>query len=161
MDNSTSGTITAYCAMFDEGLFQRGRAKLEKSTLKATRVDDTHIYGDINVEEDGLFYTSISYSTGWKAFVDGQEVEITPVSRALLAFPLGKGEHHIELKYMPQGFIPGVICTILALAIFVAMIFIIPKRRTIFAKLYAKFPEPEATPDGEKKPKKATKNSFS
>ena len=155
MENSTSGNITAYCAMFDEGMFRRGYNKLSESTLNATRVDDTHIYGDINALEDGLFYTSISYSDGWRAFVDGEEVEITPVSRALLAFPLAKGEHHIELKFMPKGFIPGLCCTILALAVFIAMVIIVPKRRTVFAKLYAKFPEKEEEPEKETKPKKA------
>ncbi len=161
MENSTSGTLTSYCAMLNENLFQQGYQKLARSTLKATRVDDTHIYGDITAQEDGLFYTSISYSPGWKAYVDGEQVEITPVSKALLAFPLDKGDHHIELKYMPPGFIPGTCATIAALVIFIAMIFIIPKRRTVFAKLYAKFPEKEDAPDDTKKAKKTKTNKSS
>lgn len=138
MNNSTSGTITAYCAMFDEGLFQQGYGKLAQSTLRATKVTDTVIEGAVNAQEDGLFYTSISYAKGWKAFVDGKETEITPVGNALLAFELSAGEHQIELKYMPEGFIPGLLCTVLALLIFIAMIVLIPKREKVFAKFYAK-----------------------
>ena len=91
-----------------------------------------------DVKEDGLFYTSISYSKGWKAYVDGVDTEITPVGGAMLAFPLSKGSHTVKLTYTPEGFIPGVILTLIAIVIFVMMILIIPKRRKVFAKAYAK-----------------------
>lgn len=138
MNNSTTGTITAYCAMFNEDLFQQGYNKLSQSTLSATKVTDTCIEGSINAAEDGLFYTSISYSKGWKAYVDGVETEITPVGNALVAFKLTKGTHTVKLTYTPEGFTVGLIITLLGIAIFVAMILIVPKRRKIFAKAYAK-----------------------
>ena len=138
MNNSSNGTLTAYCAMFNEELFQQGYDLLSRSTLKATEVKDTYIAGNITAQEDGLFYTSISYTTGWKAYVDGEETEITPVGGAMLAVPLSKGEHKIELKYIPEGFIPGVICTIFALAIFIALWILAPKREAIFAKFKKK-----------------------
>ena len=138
MNNSTNGTLTAYCALMNESLFQQGYEKLSQSTLQATRVDDACIEGSIDAKEDGLFYTSISYSKGWKAVVDGVDTEITPVGGAMLAFPLTKGSHTIKLTYTPEGFIPGLILTLLAVAIFIAMILIIPKRRKVFAKVYAK-----------------------
>ena len=137
MANSSTGTLTSYCAMFNDNLFQQGYDLLSKSTLNATTVKDSYIAGDITAQEDGLFYTSISYTKGWKAYVDGKETEITPVGNAMLAFPLDKGEHHIELKYIPEGFIPGVICTLLAIAIFIALIILAPKREQIFAKIKA------------------------
>ncbi len=138
MNNSPSGTLTAYCAMFNDALFQKGYEKLSQSTLSATKVEDACIEGTIDVKEDGLFYTSISYSKGWKATVDGVETEITPVGGAMLAFPLSKGSHTVKLTYTPEGFIPGVILTLIAIVIFVMMILIIPKRRKVFAKAYAK-----------------------
>lgn len=131
----TNGTITATCALLNEDVFQQGYDKLGQSTLSATKVTDTAIEGEITAKEDGLFYTSISYVKGWKAYVDGVETEITPVDNALLAFKLSAGTHKIELHYMPEGFIPGLICTILAVLIFVAMILFIPKREQIMAKL--------------------------
>ena len=137
MANSSSGTLTSYCAMFNDELFKQGYDLLSKSTMTATTVKDSYIAGDITAQEDGLFYTSISYSKGWKAYVDGKETEITPVGDAMLAFPLSKGDHHIELKYIPEGFIPGLICTLLAIAIFIALIILAPKREQIFAKLKA------------------------
>ena len=138
MANSSTGSITSYCAMFNESLFQQGYDLLSKSTLNATTVKDSYIAGDITAQEDGLFYTSISYTKGWKAYVDGKETEITPVGDAMLAFPLDQGDHHIELKYIPEGFIPGLICTLLAIAIFIALIILAPKREMIFRKIKSK-----------------------
>ena len=96
--------------------------------------------GTINVKQDGLFYTSISYAKGWKAYVDGVETEITPVGNALLAFPITEGTHNIELKYTPEGFIPGLSCTLLAVLIFIALCILYPKREKLFAKLKSKKP---------------------
>ena len=138
LKDSASGTFTAYCAMFNDKLFDQGYTKLSLSTLKATEAGDTKLAGDINAAQDGLFYTSISYTKGWKAYVDGKETEITPVGNALVAFKVNAGEHHIELRYMPEGFIVGLICSILALLIFIAMCIIIPKRKKLFASVYAK-----------------------
>ena len=144
LNNSSTGTLTCYCAMFNDDLFKQGYDLLSKSTMKATTVKDSYIAGDITAQEDGLFYTSISYTKGWKAYVDGVETEITPVGDAMLAFPMNRGAHHIELKYIPEGFIPGVICTLLALIIFIALIILAPKREQIFAKLKAKKAIPAA-----------------
>ena len=152
MNNSTNGTITASCAMFNEGLFQQGYSKLSESTLSAKEIDDTHLSGIINAKEDGLFYTSISYAKGWKAYVDGEETELTPVGNALIAFPLNAGTHSIELKYTPEGFVPGLCCTLFATAVFVALAILFPKRKKIFAKIKAKKSPADGKTDSDKKP---------
>ena len=138
---NTSGSITSYCAMFNDTLFKQGYQKLSQSVLNATEVSDTKIAGTITAAQDGLFYTSISYSDGWKAYVDGEAVELTPVCDAMVAFKLSAGTHEIELRYMPHGFIPGVICSLLAILLFIALILLAPKREKIFAQIKSKLPE--------------------
>ncbi len=135
VSNASSGSFTAYCTMLNEDLFQQGFNKLSQSTLRATKVTDTEIEGDITARQDGLFYTSISYVNGWKAYVDGKETEITPVGNAMLAFKLDAGSHQIRLRYMPEGFVTGAICSILAILILIAMIFLVPRREKLLAKL--------------------------
>ncbi len=120
--SGTAGTITSYCTMLNEDLFTQGYNKLGESTMSATKVTDTAVEGTITAKEDGLFYTSIPYSKGWKAYVDGVETEITPVGKVMTAFKLSAGTHKIELHYMPEGFIPGLICTVVAILIFVGLI---------------------------------------
>ena len=122
VNNSTSGTITCNLIMLDEELFQKAHDLFSRSVLDADVVTGDEISGNITAAEDGLFYTSIPYVTGWHAYVDGEEVEVTPVGDAMLAFKLSKGDHRIELKYMPEGFKAGVVISLLGLFIFILMI---------------------------------------
>ena len=92
-------------------------------TKSATEVTDTTIAGNIEADKDGVFYTSIPYTEGWKAYVDGEEVEIKPLGDAMLCFELSKGKHIIRLHYVPEGFIPGLLITLFGLLLFAATIF--------------------------------------
>lgn len=134
LKNVTTGSCHVYCNMLNEELFQQGFEKLSESVLNATEVTDSKIEGTIDVKEDGLFYTSIAYDDGWSAYVDGEEVELTPICDALVAFKLGAGHHEIKLSYMPKGFIPGVCITLAAIAVFIAAIVLSTKKDLIFKR---------------------------
>ncbi len=133
LKNASVGSAQVYCNMLNEELFQKGLEKLSQSTLKCTKSTDTRIEGTIDVKEDGLFYTSITYDKGWRAFVDGEEVEITPVCDALVAFKLGKGQHDIVMKYCPSGFGLGATATGISLALFIGL-FILSKKTGFMKK---------------------------
>ena len=144
---SSSGTISCRVAMFNDELFKTAYDQFSRSTLRASTVTDDTIRGNIDVAEDGLFYTSISYVEGWQAFVDGQEVEITPVGSAMLAFKLDKGAHIIELRYTPEGFRVGLIVTLLGVLIFAALIFLAWRRSGITKAFGLSLaPAPELSP---------------
>lgn len=108
-----SNTIVVYCYMLNAEVFEKGLEILSKGGITTTSSSDTHIEGKVTADRDGLFYTSIPYEKGWKAYVDGKEVEVTPVANAMVAFPIEKGEHTVNLSFTPHGFVPGVIlfCT--------------------------------------------------
>ncbi len=124
-----SGTITINCCMLNEDLFLQGYERLSQSTFNCTKSSDTEICGTIDVKEGGLFYTSCAYDPGWKAYVDGNEVEITPVNGALIAFELDAGFHEIELKFYPKGLTAGIIITITAVLAFAILIYISSKKK--------------------------------
>lgn len=113
--------VSVYCNVLNEDVFNKGYQQLSQSTLSATKVTDTTIEGTINAKEDGLFYTSIPYEKGWSAKVDGKPVEITPIGNALVAFNLSKGEHTIELSFVPDGFVIGVCLTLFGITALVVM----------------------------------------
>ena len=129
--NHTSGSITASLVMLDDEMFNQAYQLFSRSTLNGTLVSGTQLSGTINAVEDGLFYTSIPYVTGWRAYVDGEEVEITPVGDAMLAFRLSAGEHTIDLKYSPEGFTLGVIVSVAGLLIFILMIIAFWQRKRL------------------------------
>ncbi|CAA9561405.1 MAG: hypothetical protein AVDCRST_MAG73-3738 [uncultured Thermomicrobiales bacterium] len=56
----------------------------------------------------GLLVVSEVYSTGWRAYVDGERVEVLPTNHALRGVPIAPGEHHVELRYEPRSLRLGV-----------------------------------------------------
>jgi hypothetical protein len=49
----------------------------------------------------GLLVVSEIYESGWKAYVDGEAVEILPTHHALRGIPIPEGEHSVEMHYDP------------------------------------------------------------
>lgn len=107
LEEGAKGTATMVCAYFNEDVFNEGYEILSRNTLTTTAYTDSSIEGTITVDKDGLFYTSIPYEEGWRAWVDGEEVEITPVGNAMLAFSLSEGTHTVKMSFIPKGFWPG------------------------------------------------------
>ena len=134
MSNSSSGTITCRVAMINEDVFTEAYTMFKNSSMKASKVTGSSICGNINAQKDGLFYTSIPYVEGWKAYVDGCEVEITPVGDAMLAFSLTRGPHIIEIRYTPEGFKSGLLISFTGILIFILMI-VFRKRLIKFAQV--------------------------
>jgi len=49
----------------------------------------------------GLLVVSEIFESGWRAYVDGNEVEILPTDHALRGIPIPDGEHTVEMHYDP------------------------------------------------------------
>ena len=79
-----------------------------------------------------LFYLSVLYDEGFKAFVDGKEVEITPVAKTFCAFELEEGEHTIELRFTPQGMYMGLWVSCAGLIAFALLLIIYKKEKRNF-----------------------------
>lgn len=85
---------------------------------------DTHLSGTINAATSGLMFTSIPYDEGWSVYIDGVKTDTTKICKdALTGVYVTAGNHTIEFKYMPKGFVPGIIITILCILILVGLIF--------------------------------------
>lgn len=117
-----AGSAQVYVARLEEDVFEKGYNALSKNYMKGTACSDSSLEGTIDAGDGGLFYTSIPYEEGWSATVDGQPTVITPVGDALVAFELSAGEHDIKLNYVPKGFVPGLMISLLGLAAFVLTI---------------------------------------
>lgn len=124
-----SGRLGYFLFYLDKEVFEEGYAKLSQSSMTLTEQSSNGLKGTITAEEEGLFLTSVLYDEGWRAFVDGKEVEITPVANTFCAFKLSAGEHEIELKFTPEGMYLGIAVTAAGLIAFALVGVIVSKRR--------------------------------
>lgn len=74
--------------------------------------------GTLSMEEDGYFVTSLAFSGGYTAIVDGKRVTPECVNTAFVGFPIKKGTHEIVLTFHAPGKTAGGICSLLALLYF-------------------------------------------
>jgi hypothetical protein len=58
-----------------------------------------------------------SFYPGWRAYVDGQEVEILRANYAFRAVRIPEGDHRVEFRYRPRSFYIGFSITCLAFAL--------------------------------------------
>lgn len=120
-EGEEAGNITAYAYGLNQAAWDRAYARLSDETLQVTSHSDTSIEGTIEVMEDGVFLTSVPYEKGWTLKIDGKEQEIDPLGDAFVAAPLKAGTHKVELTYMPDGLIPGILMTLCGIGILIAL----------------------------------------
>ena len=84
---------------------------ISKEPFHAELVSSSHINGTISInEDDRLLLFSIPYEDGWKIKIDGVKTEKIKISNTLTAVYIDKGNHHVDMRYIPEGLIFG--CTI-------------------------------------------------
>ena len=130
-----------YCDMrqFDFNAWNEAYGIIASQVLNVTEHSDTYLCGDVTMKQDGVLMTSIPYSDGWTVKVDGETVEKSCVGdNALIAVELSAGQHKVEFSYMPEGFIIGVLLTILGIALLIMIYFIYKNQETVMARLFPK-----------------------
>ena len=108
-------------SLLNERLEQTKTQELKLETFSAT-----HFAGTMDVFEDSTVLTTIPYSTGWKVWVDGQEVETYKILDSLLGFTISKGTHRIEYRYTTPFLLEGSLVSIASLLL---LIFILYRRK--------------------------------
>ena len=143
-ESGNSGDITAYIYYLDQAKWDGAYSMLSKNTLDITEFKDTHFKGTIDAGEGGVMVTSIPYDKGWKLYVDGKRRSTSNLTAdCLISTQLTAGVHEIEMKFMPQGFIPGIILTILSILLLIGIRIYDGSFRRRLSKSAA--PEPDET----------------
>lgn len=84
-------------------------------------INDNTITGEITLDQSKLLVLSMAYSTGWKAYVDGQEQTLLQTNGLFCGLELESGEHRIELRYQTPYLVPGLIVSLLSILICVGI----------------------------------------
>ena len=56
-----------------------------------------------------------TWDPGWRATLDGRPLTIAPRQGVLMTVPVGPGSGRVELRYHPDGFVPGMLLSALGL----------------------------------------------
>ena len=114
----------------DDELFKTTMTELNDSPLTVTDYSDTHISGNITVNEgDDLLFTTIPYDKGWSVKIDGESAELLKTADSLLAVKISGGEHTVEFKYLPNEFVMGISISIFGVIAFAAVCLISVKQQ--------------------------------
>jgi hypothetical protein len=68
----------------------------------------------------GRLVIAETWDPGWRAWLDGRPVTIEPFQGVLMAVPVGPGSGRVELRYHPDGFVPGMVLSALGLCVLAA-----------------------------------------
>lgn len=133
------GSVVSHVCTMDEAVWQDAYKMLSASMLDVTDYGDSCLKGTIDVQEDGVFVTSVPYEAGWKLKVDGHTREINElIGGAWMSTSLSAGEHQIELSFRPPGLIAGLLITLASIGLLIAAEWW--RRRRMLRKLQSVLP---------------------
>ena len=83
-------------------------AAATRDKCELNKVTSSHLTGRADIREGNrLLVFSFPYENEWTVLIDGNKALNKKAADGLLAVDITEGEHEIELKYMPKGFILG------------------------------------------------------
>ena len=113
------GEISVFAAGWDDEAFQEAYDRLSMQTLQVESFKDTEIRGRVTAKEDGILFTSIPYTAGWKAFVDGKAAEVIGLGdNGVVGVAVSNGIHEVTLRYRSPLLLPAAFCSLLGLVLF-------------------------------------------
>ena len=97
-----------------------------RDKCELNKITSSHLTGKVNITHSGkndkLLVFSFPYEEEWTVLIDGNKAENKKAADGLLAVYISEGEHDIELKYMPKGFVLGVPVSMILLIILIILI---------------------------------------
>ena len=119
----------------DQKLYNESFKTLSGNQFVIDNWKDTRFEGTINIPADRTtVFTSIPYDKNWRAYIDGEAVEVYETLDALVAFDAPVGNHTLVIKYVPSELYIGIAISVLSAAALAAVFFIdrkVKKRREI------------------------------
>lgn len=103
----SSGSITVQTASFDEAAFEEVYNTLSESQLEISHSSSTSLSGTIDASHDGVMLLSVPYDEGWTIRIDGEKVSPFRIGEGFMGVEMTKGQHSVQMTYMPEGFLPG------------------------------------------------------
>jgi hypothetical protein len=115
-------------SLIDDPEFAKSEVSSELPII--TEYNSNYIKIEVNASAEGLLCLSEIYYPAWKAYSNGNEVEIFRANYSLRAIPVKKGKQTIELKYQSSAFKIGAWLSIITLLLSVAGLFVLRRNQS-------------------------------
>ena len=115
---SKMGTYSFKLKVYAEPLntsYDKEVAKIQKHALQNLKFNKHGLEGKITTNRIGILTSSIPYSTGWTATVDGKKAPVIRTNQAFVGLKLPQGTHKVKLVYNIPGLKLGMITSIVGL----------------------------------------------
>ncbi|BBD47921.1 membrane protein [Lactobacillus paragasseri] len=89
--------------------------KARNREMKFTSFKDGYVAGKVTIDKSQNLVTTIPYSKGWQAKVDGKPVKINRTLGVFIGLKMKPGTHQITLKYRTPGVLVGAILSIIGI----------------------------------------------
>lgn len=116
----TGDSLSIYNAYFyEEDIYSLYGWSLSAKTsnVDLQKITSSKLEGVVSASDDGLLVFSIPYERDWQIKLDGENVDASMVLECLMSVPVNKGEHVIEMEYVPRGRRAGGMVTCIAVVI--------------------------------------------
>lgn len=121
--------LDATVMMLDEAVLAQVLDTLSQQPFAVDSWDSAHVNGHIDVTQPGQLVLSIPDEPGWTLKVDGQVTGHEAYDDTFLSVYLTEGSHTIELSYRPAGLTAGIIVSLISIAVFFAVCFLLRRKR--------------------------------
>ncbi|MGN1147079.1 MAG: YfhO family protein, partial [Lachnospiraceae bacterium] len=112
-------TIRVY--RLSEETLQEAIRVLGEQPFEPTSYTADSLTGTIKTEKEGYLVLSVPFEPGWTILVDGVETEYEEFAGTMLAVPLTRGNHVVEMHYRIYGTGAGLCCSAVCLVLFLAI----------------------------------------
>ncbi|MDE5852656.1 MAG: YfhO family protein, partial [Oscillospiraceae bacterium] len=102
---------------------------LDTDNLRSKCCDDFSITSDgftanINLDKDNLVLFTVPYESGWKADINGENVDVELVNNGMMAIHCNKGQNNIKFHYITPGLPIALYITISGILLYLLYMFI-------------------------------------
>lgn len=100
-----------------------------KKKLRLSTFNNNYLAGKVNIAKNENLVTTIPYSKGWQAEIDGKPVKIKRTLGVFIGLNMSAGEHSIVLKYKTPGLLIGAVTSIIGIILLVVFNFYLEKKK--------------------------------
>lgn len=107
--SQTAGIDTCYKDLFTQNVYNNHLGSIQLTSYQPNQL----VYRFSSSEPQVAVFSEIYYYTGWKAYINNQEVPHCRANYVLRAMPLQAGNYDIVFKFEPESYQIGKILTII------------------------------------------------